>query len=160
MNTHVNFGFVSEVDDYRQKNGLQGRYAILLLDNHSSRDTLVEQRLYDEHKIILLSLPAHSSALLQPLDLQPNGVFKQQYYKQHEPRDEETAGELRKRVLCDTLRALSVVLSMHVILTGWERTGLITGDPEQVLKSTMVQQPRVQANPTKKRKRAHPLSRS
>jgi hypothetical protein len=29
-----------------------------------------------------------------------------------------------------------------------------TGDPEQVLKSTMVQQPRVQANPAKKRKRA------
>jgi hypothetical protein len=31
---------------------------------------------------------------------------------------------------------------MHVILTGWERTGLITGDPEQVLKYRLIQQKR------------------
>jgi hypothetical protein len=38
--------------------------------------------LYKEHKVHLLYLPAHTSHLLQPLDLAPFSVLKSQYRRQ------------------------------------------------------------------------------
>ena len=51
-------------------------YILLILDSHSSRfsSTIIRQCI--QKKIILLTIPSHTSTKLQPLDLGPNGLFK------------------------------------------------------------------------------------
>src|SRR5437016_5626641 len=54
---------------------------LLILDGHGSRITYEFARYCDEHDILLLCLPSHSTHLLQPLDV---GLFSpyQHFYDQ------------------------------------------------------------------------------
>jgi hypothetical protein len=51
-------------------------YALLLLDSHSSRCSSKLLQLCADNKIILLTIPPHTSHLVQPLDRAPNGAMK------------------------------------------------------------------------------------
>ena len=68
--------FVKELEQLRQKNGEPNAPALLLLDGHSSRQGLNGQQLLEKYNIFVLLLPAHSSAILQPLELSVNGSLK------------------------------------------------------------------------------------
>ena len=54
------------------KHRLHGKYRMLIVDGHASYVSTEFIRFALEHKIVCLYLPAHSTYLLQPLDV---GVF-------------------------------------------------------------------------------------
>lgn len=143
--------FVKQLQAYRQKKGLEGRAALLILDNHSSRVAVDEELLWREHKLIVLYIPPHSSALLQPLDLHPNVVFKQEYFKFKPNCDGLTKPEARNYELQAARLAMSSALSLGSVIRGWARCGLISkykhengttiADLQTILKNKMVEWP-------------------
>ena len=56
-----------------------GRYRMLILDGHGSHVDIEFMWECRQHRIHLLYLPAHTSHLLQPLDLAPFSVIKSKY---------------------------------------------------------------------------------
>ena len=58
------------------------RYRLLILDGHGSHINVEFQWLCKQHRVDLLYLPAHSSHILQPLDLAPFSVVKSKYQGQ------------------------------------------------------------------------------
>ena len=56
---------------------LRGEYRMLIVDGHASHVSTEFIRFAQEHKIVCLCLPAHSTHLLQPLDVGVFGPLKQ-----------------------------------------------------------------------------------
>jgi hypothetical protein len=59
-----------------------GRHRMLILDRHGSHVDIEFMWECRQHQIHLLYLPAHTSHLLQPLDLAPFSVIKSKYRHQ------------------------------------------------------------------------------
>ena len=59
----------------------QGRYRLLILDGYSSHLTPYFDQICTQNNIIPLCMPAHSSYLLQPLDIGCLSVLKRKYSK-------------------------------------------------------------------------------
>lgn len=57
----------------------RGRYRLLILDGHGSHPTLQSDKICPGNNIILICLPAHSSHLLQLLDIRCFAVLKRSY---------------------------------------------------------------------------------
>jgi len=68
---------VEHVTKMRETNGENDEPVLLVMDHHISRDALDAEKLWRDHRILLLLIPAHSSHITQPLDLSTNGEFKQ-----------------------------------------------------------------------------------
>eukprot|EP01039_Chlorochromonas_danica_P008875 gene8875-9788_t len=136
-------GFIEDVKKIRETHGLGDRRALLILDNHSSRNAIIEQHEnFEANGIEILFIPAHSSHLLQPLDLGVNLHFKQLYYSQKSKEDNqsqnEDAGTRRDhnlQILADCLRTADSPLP---IKTSWERTGLWPINRDVPLRSASV----------------------
>jgi hypothetical protein len=58
---------------------VRGRYRLLVLDGHGSHLTAQFDRICAENDIIPLCMPAHSSHILQPLDIGCFAVLKRAY---------------------------------------------------------------------------------
>lgn len=141
------------MQEFRENFDLVNQWAMLVLDNHSSRNTLTDMELYDENKLILLYLPAHSSALLQPLDLGPNLRLKRVYSKTFHPETTDDYQDRRNRQMQALRRAVSEAVCPNVVMTGWERTGLFPVDEKVALRSKMVMPYSQSLPPEKKCKR-------
>ncbi len=59
------------------RSSLRGEYQILIVDGYASHISIKFIRFPQEHKIMYLYLQAHSTHLLQPLDVGVFGVLKQ-----------------------------------------------------------------------------------
>jgi hypothetical protein len=127
--------FVEEIRKLRIKLEKEDEPALLIFDHHSSRDALNEKLLWEAHKIICLVIPAHSSAVTQPLDLAINGEFKHHLKERFQSVKEEDSQERRNRLLQIVDLVLSRVTNKDTALTGWRRTGLWPFNPEAPLKS-------------------------
>lgn len=57
----------------------QAAYRLLIVDGHSSHATPEFDQYCTEHKIVTLCMPAHSSHLLQPLDVGCFSLLKHAY---------------------------------------------------------------------------------
>lgn len=57
----------------------KGKYRLLILDGHSSHLTPQFDQICEQHSIIPICMPAHSSHLLQPLDIGCFSVLKRVY---------------------------------------------------------------------------------
>ena len=60
----------------RKASGLTDRKILFVLDSHISRMSVSVLQFCKKNKITILTIPAHSSYLTQPLDCGPNGAFK------------------------------------------------------------------------------------
>lgn len=139
------YGLTKEIDEYRRKYNLENPFALLILDNHSSRNSSEEVAIFEEFGLILPSLPAHSSVIPQPLDLYPNYHLKQRYDDLLQqtiakvPNAKKiTVEERRIMHLRLAYRASKARLNMDSILIGWERTGMYPIDADVALRSKMV----------------------
>ena len=56
-----------------------GSHVLLIIDGHESHKSLTFQNLCEENKIITLCMPAHSSHILQPLDVGCFAPLKRAY---------------------------------------------------------------------------------
>ena len=113
---------------------------LLITDGHSSRGHLDARMLWENHKVMILVLPPHSSALLQPLDLSLNGEFKRVFSEYIDLTNYISKAEKRQKVMETALLSLTKVNNnmMCTILDGWRKTGLMPMNIHSVLSSTMV----------------------
>jgi hypothetical protein len=138
LKTMIEEVFVRRISIYRQQHNLVDKYVLLILDNHSSRNSLDEERLKTEHKIIILYIPPHSSALLQLLDLGPNLTLKQVYSKIYRSEKDENMEKRRNRSLYALHLAETMALTEYTIINSWLRAGLWPINSKVVTKSCMV----------------------
>jgi hypothetical protein len=147
--------FLSEIYRRRQKYGMN-QPALVILDNHSSRDILDTETLWNDHKIHFLFIPPHTSHVVQPLDLCPNMIYKRLLTNRYKPLKGENTNARRNRVLKASITALQTALSPYYSESGWEKSGLYPFNPERVLEGGLV--PRTindesPAEPAKKKKK-------
>jgi hypothetical protein len=107
-----------------------GVYRLLIVDGHSSHATPEFDQYCTQNRIISLCMPAHSSHLLQPLDVSCYSPLKRAY-------GQEIAELARLQVYhIDKLEFLSIyprirpgVFTEQNIRAGFEATSLITYSP-------------------------------
>jgi hypothetical protein len=118
------------------------RRRLLILDGHGSHIDIDFLWLCKQNQIELLYLPAHSSHILQPLDLAPFSVIKSNYRDQIRALASlNDAAPVKKErfVLCYN-RARETGLSKKIIRAGWRATGICPLNIELVAGSSQVQQ--------------------
>lgn len=113
---------------------------LLLVDGHSSRISPKVLKYATENNIIILTLPAHSSHITQPLDLSTNGVLKQQIrqriadYLLQNAIQKLTIPLYRQMLTAILPDCLRVALRDTVTIMGWTRSGL-SGNSEYIVDS-------------------------
>jgi len=99
---------------------------LLILDGHGSHETTDFMWLCYSNDIYLLFLPAHSSHVLQPLDVAVYGPLKTAYRKElgylHQATDSTAIG--KRNFLACYRKARQVACSIQNIKAGWKTTGL------------------------------------
>ena len=118
--------------DHHTEQRTTGRYRLLVLDGHSSHTSLDFIQYCEEHNIIALCFPPHSTHLLQPLDI---GIFNAlaRLYKQLIQRD-AVFGAVRvdnRQFLLSYQEARKCITKN--ISGAWNGAGLIPFHPEKVL---------------------------
>ena len=106
--------------------------AILLMDGHSTRlNEEIIRKLLSEHVSVAI-FPAHSSHLLQPLDLCPFGEFKKKLSKlSFSPGDR--IRQKREKLVNQALLAWRYASMEDIIEAGFKRSGIWPFNPEAVL---------------------------
>lgn len=130
--------------------------ALLFIDGPEVHKGLDFDSLWRDHNILVHFLLPHSSTILQPLDLNTNGVLKDILSKLFLPIPHESAQDRRNRQLHDVSLALSAACCELHIRTSWRRSGLYPFDPQVPLASPMVVEqaiPRPAPKPVKGKKR-------
>jgi hypothetical protein len=111
-----------------------GTYRLLILDGHESHHSTDFELFCKENKIITLCMPAHSSHILQPLDVGCFGPLKQAYGRQIEDLVRSQVTHITK---LDFLPAFQAAFQNSIteknIKGGFRGTGIIPYDPESVL---------------------------
>lgn len=144
---------VSEIDNYRNSIGKPGAAVLVLYDNDNSRDKIDFEALKNDHNIHLMAFPAHSSALLQPLDLSPHGQLKKMFRGYNELEDLPDPKDRRDRRLEFLWDCIGVAAAPYYIKTGFRRTGLHPFDPDVPLGMDMFTFPHTPLPEELKRKR-------
>jgi hypothetical protein len=117
-----------------------GRHRMLILDGHGSHVDIEFMWECRQHQIHLLYLPAHTSHLLQPLDLAPFSVIKSKYRHQIQELSliDDAAPVKKERFISSYHQARVNGLSDRVIRAGWRATGLAPYNPDIVLSSSQI----------------------
>ncbi|KAI0996103.1 hypothetical protein K3495_g12078 [Podosphaera aphanis] len=124
-------------------------YRLLLLDGHGSHADVEFMWTNYQNKIACLYLPAHTSHILQPLDLAPFSVVKSKYRQEIQTLAsiDNAAPVKKERFITSYNKARIEGLSGRVIRAGWRASGLCPYNPELVLQSTHVQARRAATPP-------------
>jgi hypothetical protein len=116
-----------------------GVYRLLIVDGHSSHATPEFDQYCAEHKIISLCMPAHSSHLLQPLDVSCFAPLKQAYGHEVTELARNHIFHVDKQdFLAIYTRIRPAVFTESTIKSGFEATGLVPYCPDRVLSSLTV----------------------
>jgi hypothetical protein len=113
---------------------VRGQYRLLILDGHGSHLTPQFDRICAENNIIPLCMPAHSSHLLQPLDVGCFAVLKRAYGRFVSDLARVGHNHIDKLdFLADYQRARLEAYQSATIQNSFIATGLVPIDPERVL---------------------------
>jgi hypothetical protein len=123
-----------EVERVRGVMGDPSKMALIIVDGHSSR---LNRELWTEcssKNIDVLLLPAHTSHILQPLDLGVNGEFKRELEGAPPfPKKTKLLAEL-EGFLTTLRQAIHVALAPHTIIHGFHEAGIVCGSRTEALK--------------------------
>ena len=112
----------------------KGTYRLLILDGHGSHHTAQFEEFCRDHSIKTLCMPAHSSHILQPLDVGCFSPLKTAYGRQVEGLIRLGVNHISKEeFLTAYLRAHKASFTTSNIQAGFAATGLVPYDPERVL---------------------------
>lgn len=110
------------------------KYYLLILDGHESHISAQFQQYCKENGIITLYMLAHSSHILQPLDVGCFSLLKKSYSKQIENLVRIRINHITKLEFLLTFKdAFNVTFTEQNIKSGFRATGLVLYDPENVL---------------------------
>lgn len=132
---------------------ITGASRILLMDNQGSHIPTDFMWICFQNNIRLLYMPAHSSHVLQPLDLAVFSRLKSSYRAQIEKLAKyENAAPIKKiRFVKYYNQARQDALKEIYIRAGWRGTGLVPWNPQKVLKSSQISQDSCTPKTPKKR---------
>ena len=120
--------------DQHTKNRTKGNYRLLILDGHESHISTQFHQYCINNKIITLCMPAHSSHLLQPLDVGCFSPLKSSYGKEIEKFMRLRINHITKLEFLPAFKeAFKVAFTEQNIKSGFRATGLVPYDPESVL---------------------------
>jgi hypothetical protein len=113
---------------------VRGRYQLLILDGHGSHLTPQFDRICTENNIIPVCMPAHSSHLLQPLDVGCFAVLKRAYGRFVSDLARNAYNHIDKLdFLADYPRARIEAFQPSIIQNSFAAAGLVPISPERVL---------------------------
>jgi hypothetical protein len=116
-----------------------GVYRLLILDGHGSHVTPKFDKICADNKIITLCLPAHSSHLLQPLDVACFGPLKRFYGRFVEERSRLGFYHIDKLdFLAAFPKARSQAFKVETIKNSFAASGVVPYNPERVLEKLNV----------------------
>ncbi|KAJ6260531.1 hypothetical protein Dda_4757 [Drechslerella dactyloides] len=117
-------------------------YRLLVLDGHKSHHSAAFELYCQEHKIITVCMPPHSSHLLQPLDIGCFGPLKQAYSRQVEDLMRAHVNHISKlEFLSGFHRAFTAAITPKNIRSSFAGAGIVPYDPDRVLLKLDVQLP-------------------
>ena len=120
--------------DYHTAPCTKGKYRLLILDSHESHHSTEFELYCQEHNIITLCMPSHSSHLLQPLDIGCFVPLKQVYGRQIEDLMRMHINHVSKlEFLCAFRKAFFASMTEKNIRGGFIGAGLVPYNPERVL---------------------------
>jgi hypothetical protein len=112
----------------------KGAYRLLVLDGHESHVSADFQCYCKENKIVTLCMPAHSSHLLQPLDVGCFGPLKRSYGKEIEDLMRVHISHITKVEFFAAFKnAFMASFSEANVRGGFQGAGLVPFNPETVL---------------------------
>jgi hypothetical protein len=116
------------------KDHIIGTHRMLVLDGHSSHINPEFDRFCLDHKIIVVCMPAHSSHLLQLLDVGCFSALKQAYGRSIEQMMAHSINHIDKHEFLPIYKqARQLALSPSNIQAGFAATGLVPYSPDRVL---------------------------
>jgi hypothetical protein len=112
----------------------------LILDGHESHHSTEFELYCKSHNIITLCMPAHSSHMLQPLDVGCFAPLKVAYGRQIEWLMRAHINHITKLEFLSSFReAFFAAMTAKNALGGWAGSGLVPYDPERVISRLDVQ---------------------
>ncbi|KAK6823615.1 hypothetical protein PG987_013872 [Apiospora arundinis] len=112
----------------------KGTYRMLVIDGHESHVSAEFQAFCKEKNIITVSMPPHSSHLLQPLDVGCFGPLKRAYGREIEGFMKSHINHITKVEFLIAFRAaFSKVFTPDNVKAGFRRAGLVPLDPDRVI---------------------------
>jgi hypothetical protein len=136
--------------DRSTRSRTKGRYRLLILDGHESHHSARFEAYCKANDIITLCMPAHSSHILQPLDVGCFGPLKQAYGRQIEAYMRAHITHITKlEFLCGFREAFRTTITPTNIKAGFLGAGLAPYDPARVISKLDIQlrTPSPPANP-------------
>ncbi|EFQ93559.1 hypothetical protein PTT_09042 [Pyrenophora teres f. teres 0-1] len=116
-----------------------GVYRLLIVDGHSSHATSEFDQYCTENKIITLCMPAHTSHLLQPLDVSCFSPLKRAYGREIEELARQGVYHINKiDFLTVYTQIRQTVFTQQNIQAGFHATGLVPPCLDRVLSSLTV----------------------
>jgi hypothetical protein len=138
-NNELGLKWLSEVFEKYTVTRTIGKYRLLILDGHGSHSTPEFDHYCKEHAIITLCMPPHSSHLLQPLDVGCFAVLKRSYGRQVGDFLRLGINHIDKAEFLPIFKQARIeALSTTNIQSGFEATGLIPHNPDQVLSTLQI----------------------
>ena len=125
--------WIKHFDEYTKAQTI-GCYRLLILDGHASHHSTDFELYCKDSKIITLCMPAHSSHILQPLDVGCFSPLKASYGKQIEQMMRMQITHITKEDFFDAfVEAFHASITANNIQAGFRETGLVSFDPESVV---------------------------
>lgn len=116
------------------KDRCKGAYRLLILDGHESHQSQDFKDYCEEDKIITLCMPAHSSHILQPLDVGCFAPLKMRYSQQVRGLARNQVFHIDKMGFLPAFQdAFNVSITKENIQGGFRGAGLVPFDPQTVL---------------------------
>ena len=111
-----------------------GGYRLLVLDGHESHHSDAFEEYCRTNNILTLCMPAHSSHLLQPLDVGCFGPLKKAYGRQIEDLVRARITHISKEDFLPAFqRAFQLAMTESNVQAGFRGSGLVPYDPETVI---------------------------
>jgi len=121
--------FIEEIKERRV-----GSHVLLIIDGHESHKSLAFQDLCEEHKIITVCMPSHSSHILQPLDVGCFAPLKRAYSREIRVLATDHINHIDKKAfIASFARVFELAFSKANIQSSFRATGLVPNNPMVVL---------------------------
>lgn len=125
--------FLPFVRSQRQKIGCPKAPALLWLDGHGSRSSEHAMSLLKADNVFVVTIPGHTSHIMQPLDCGVNRAFKAAMHRHYrEPVDKSTPN-IRQALIHATLRANHASSDPHVVKASWRAACIFPYEPNRLL---------------------------
>jgi hypothetical protein len=111
------------------------------VDGHNSRDLAEAVEACYSHHIILACIPAHSSAICQPLDLSVNRIYKVNIHNFFKPTEGESVPNKCNRLFFLSIYTLQIAFNTYNIQLGFSKAGIHPFSHQAPLNSRYIKSP-------------------